>query len=184
VVNAVLDANVLYPPILRDLFLWLAVEKTFQPKWTDAIHSEWIENLLENRPELSRDALHRTRDLMNQHGGDCLVEGYEPLIETLSLPDAGDRHVLAAAIASHSSVIVTFNLRDFPAATLGAHGVVALPPDPFVCSLYDTNPDSVVAAVRAMHAALRKPPKTREEFQDGLRTNKLTRFAEIMALKM
>src|SRR5260221_8422262 len=95
---AVLDACVLYPPIVRDLLMWLAVEKLYQPKWTEEIHAEWIENLLENRPELDRTALLRTRDLMNQNGGDCLVEGYEPLISTIVLPDPDDRHVVAAAI--------------------------------------------------------------------------------------
>jgi len=35
---------------------------------------------------------------MNSAVRDCLVEGYEPLIEGLKLPDADDRHVLAAAI--------------------------------------------------------------------------------------
>ena len=181
---AVLDANVLYPPVLRDLFLWLAVEKAFQPKWTQAIHDEWIENLLEDRPELSRVALLRTRDLMNEHGGDCLVEGYGERIETLTLPDADDRHILAAAIASGATTIVTFNLRDFPATVLQGYGIIALPPDPFVCSLYAAAPDAVVTAAWGMREALKKPPKTRDEYLDGLRRNQLTHFAEIMETQL
>ena len=43
------------------------------------------------------------------------MTGYEDLIPGLQLPDPNDRHVLAAAIRGHADVIVTMNLRDFPA---------------------------------------------------------------------
>ena len=55
----------------------------------------------------------RTSDLMDRAIPDGLVTGHEVLIEGLTLPDPGDRHVLAAAIRCHASVIVTFNERDF-----------------------------------------------------------------------
>lgn len=112
---AVLDACVLYSASLRDFFMWLAVGFVFQPKWTDQIHNEWIENVLEHRPELSRQALERTRDLMNQWGHDWTCTGYTALLPALSLPDPDDTHVLAAAIASNAPYLVTFNLTDFPA---------------------------------------------------------------------
>jgi hypothetical protein len=32
---AVLDACVLYPPALRDLFMWLTASFVFQPRWTE-----------------------------------------------------------------------------------------------------------------------------------------------------
>ncbi|MFA0194080.1 hypothetical protein AB4454_05035 [Vibrio artabrorum] len=35
---------------------------------------------------------------MNANVPDCLIEGYEPLIDDLTLPDVDDRHVVAAAI--------------------------------------------------------------------------------------
>jgi hypothetical protein len=41
------------------------------------------------------------------------VTGYEGLIESLSLPDADDRHVLAAAITCHADAIITFNSKYF-----------------------------------------------------------------------
>jgi hypothetical protein len=54
---------------------------------------------LQNRPDLSRERLERTRDSMNTHLLDSLVTGYEELIPSLQLPDENDRHVLAAALA-------------------------------------------------------------------------------------
>ena len=68
---------------------------------------------------------------------------YAPLIPSLTLPDADDRHVLAAAIAAQVSVIVTFNLSDFPQAALLPYGVRALHPDAFLIELLDAAPGSV-----------------------------------------
>jgi hypothetical protein len=98
--TALYDACVLYPAPLRDLLLQLALTDLFRAKWTEAIHDEWTRNLLANRPELKPELLARTRELMNAHVRDCLVEDYEPLVAGLTLPDPDDRHVLAAAILS------------------------------------------------------------------------------------
>jgi len=70
--TVVLDACVLYPASLRDLFVTLAVNGLYLPKWTDEIHAEWIENLLEHDrkqndpPRLERTRLARVRDLMER----------------------------------------------------------------------------------------------------------------------
>jgi len=92
---AVLDACVLYPPALRDLFMWLAVDMVYQPRWTDQIRDEWIRSVGDNRPYISAAQLERIRKLMDGINDECLVTGHEALIPTLSLPDVDDRHVLA-----------------------------------------------------------------------------------------
>ena len=94
---ALLDANVLYPPGLRDLLMWLAVVLAYEPRWTEEIHAEWMRNVLKDRPEVTAAQLERTRRLMDQVNPKCLVRGYEARIPTLTLPDENDRHVLAAA---------------------------------------------------------------------------------------
>lgn len=109
------DACVLYPAPLRDFLLHLSLTGLFAAKWTDRIHDEWTRNLLARRPELSADRIQRTCQRMNEAIPDSLVTNYEPLIEGLDLPDPDDRHVLAAAIQAGAQVIVTFNLKDFPA---------------------------------------------------------------------
>ena len=76
------------------------------------IHEEWIRNVLARRPDIEPAALERTRSLMNAHVRDCLVSSFEHLIPSIDLPDPDDRHVVAAAIHSGSSLIVTFNLKD------------------------------------------------------------------------
>lgn len=58
--TAIYDACVLYPAPLRDLLMHLALTDLFHAKWTDAIHDEWIRNVLEDRPDLTREQLERT----------------------------------------------------------------------------------------------------------------------------
>jgi predicted nucleic acid-binding protein len=105
--TAVLDANILYPAPLRDLFIRLAQAGLMRAKWTHAIHDEWMRNVLKDNPHLSAERLARTRTLMDEAIRDCLVTGHEELIASLSLPDPDDCHVLAAAIHAGAEVIVT-----------------------------------------------------------------------------
>lgn len=116
--TAVLDANVLYPFAIRDLLLCLAEEGLFHARWTPDIHHEWVRNLYANQPELGEAKLWALVEVMNRSIPDCVVTGYGQLINSLSLPDPDDRHVLAAAIAGQADTIVTFNLKDFPQAVL------------------------------------------------------------------
>lgn len=50
------DACVLYPSVLRNLLIELATPSytLFQAKWTERIESEWLGNLINNRPALIR----------------------------------------------------------------------------------------------------------------------------------
>ncbi|MDE2789141.1 MAG: PIN domain-containing protein [Paracoccaceae bacterium] len=121
--TALLDANILYPAPVRNIFLQLAADDLFRAKWTDDIHREWIDALVRNEPYRDRAALERTRHLMDQATRDCLVTGYESLIPALDLPDPDDRHVLAAAIIGRCDVIVTCNLNDFPEPAITAYGI-------------------------------------------------------------
>ena len=65
--TALLDANVLYPAPMRDLFMQLAVTDLFKARWSADIHREWIEALLQQEPQRERASLERTRDLMDSH---------------------------------------------------------------------------------------------------------------------
>ncbi|MDB5321985.1 MAG: hypothetical protein JWN40_3616 [Phycisphaerales bacterium] len=166
--TALYDACVLYPAPLRDLLMRLALEDLYLARWTDRIHDEWTRNVLANRPDLKPEQLRRTRELMNANVRDALVTGYEGLIDGLQLPDPDDRHVLAAAIRARADVIVTFNLADFPAASLDEYGIKARHPDDFLVYQFDLNPAAVCRAVRKQRAALKNPPQTVEQLLDTL----------------
>ncbi len=57
---AVLDACVLYPAALGDLFLSLGAAGIYRPKWSQMIHDEWVTSLLANRKDLDPERLRKT----------------------------------------------------------------------------------------------------------------------------
>lgn len=161
------DACILYPAPLRDFLMRLATSGLFAAKWTDKIHDEWMHSLIATRPELSTN-LERTRDLMNRAVPDCLVTGYEPLVDGLILPDSNDRHVLAAAIRCSAQIIVTFNLKDFPQEVLDPYGIEAMHPDHFVEHQMSLNQGIVIATAKRHRASLTRPAKSSEEYINAL----------------
>lgn len=163
---AVYDACVLYPAPLRDLLMHLALTGLYRARWTERIHEEWIAALLRQRPDLLPRDLASTRQQMDAAVPDCLVRGYEHLEAGLTLPDGSDHHVLAAAILCGAGAIVTYNLKDFPDATLAPYGISAQHPDEFVEHAYDLSPAAVCKAVRDQRMSLKHPAKTVEELFD------------------
>ena len=176
--TVVYDACVLYPAPLRDLLMRLALTDLYRARWSDQIHEEWINAVLRNRPDLSRAQLERTRSLMNAHVRDALVDGHQPLIPSLELPDPDDRHVLAVAIKCGADLIITFNLDDFPEPALAGYGIGACHPDLFLVDQLNLDVERVYMAMRQHRASLRNPPKTVEEYLVTLEEQGLSRFSQ------
>jgi predicted nucleic acid-binding protein len=161
--TAVLDACVLYPAPIRDLLLSLARTGLYQARWSEEIQDEWIRNLLANRPDLTAEKLEYTKRMMSENFSDSLITNHHALVKAIDLPDANDRHVVAAAIAGHADVIVTFNLKDFPEIALREFDLEAQHPDDFIMNQFDLHELTALSAVKAMRARLRNPPQTVEQ---------------------
>jgi predicted nucleic acid-binding protein len=172
-----LDANVLFPFTLRDFLVTLATTELYQAKWSEQIHDEWIRNVLKDRPELEV-VLPRTRSLMDAAVPDCLVTGFEGLIESLELPDPNDRHVLAAAIRCGAQIIVTKNLKDFPSEILEQYGIEAQHPDEFLDYQFGLRPNLMVRAAKEQRKRWKNPPLTAEEYLERLSSQGLVVTAE------
>ena len=154
---AVLDACVLYPAPLRDLLLSLAAAGVYGARWTSRIQDEWIRNILINRPDLDPSRLARTATLMRDAIDDCLIDNFEHLIDSLTLPDPDDRHVLAAAIVGRTDAIITFNLKDFPDTSTSVHGIEIVHPDDFIVAQYLRDPAKILSIISGLRARLIKP---------------------------
>jgi predicted nucleic acid-binding protein len=160
--TAILDANVLYPTLLRDTLLSLAVARLYHARWTTTIHDEWTRNLVLARPDVAAK-LPAVVAKMNDSVPDCLVTHYEPLITSLELPDPDDRHVLAAAIVGHADAIVTFNTKDFPDAVLQPYGIEVQHPDEFVVNQLQLQKIPALSAIKKMRARWTKPARPAQE---------------------
>jgi len=174
-VVVVLDACVLHPAALRDFLMRLAIAGLIRARWSETIMDEWERSVLRVVEGVSPDALRRTRELMKKALPDADVTGLESLIDRIELPDADDRHVVAAAMRGGAQAIATFNLKDFPAEKLATHGVEAQHPDDLVLDLVDVDPGAVLAVVRRQAAALKNPPMTVDEVLARLEEQGLVR---------
>jgi hypothetical protein len=132
------------------------------------------------------EALSRTRGLMIRAIPDCLVTGYEGLIDGLDLPDPDDRHVLAAAIRASAQAIITFNLKDFPDNALAPYNIEAKHPDDFVLETIDLAPGAVTRVITEQCADLKDPPGTIASVLDTLRgqglVQSVARLRELFAI--
>lgn len=178
--TVIYDANVLYPAPLRSILMFLGMTGMFRARWTMYIHEEWIRNLLKKRKDLTREQLESNRDLMIQVIPDSLVTGYEPIIETLDLPDADDRHVLAAAIRANAEVIVTNNLKDFPDDILNQYNCHAEHPDEFIANLLDLDHAKTVTTFKEDRNHYLNPPYTVDEYLSILKRQGLSTTASIL----
>jgi hypothetical protein len=175
----VCDACVLYSITMADLLTSLGEAGLYHPRWTSEIHEEWIHNVIENRGSsgtVTREKLEARRDAMIEAIEDSLVEGYEELIPTITLPDADDRHIVAAAIKSEARLILTINLKDFPQQTLAAWKLTTKHPDDFTSELLQSDQEAVVAVVREMRARRKRPPISAEDFLVQLERQGLKKF--------
>jgi predicted nucleic acid-binding protein len=181
--TALFDSCVLYPAPLRDLLMSLATSGLFRARWSPHIHEEWMRAVLNQNKDNSNvtaERLERTRQLMDANVLDSVVTGYEKLINGIVLPDANDRHVVAAAIRAGADVIVTYNLKHFPDAALAEFGMHAEHPDTFVSHLFDLDSAVACRAVKQHRARLKNPPVDVAGYLDALQRQELTETVAIL----
>jgi hypothetical protein len=77
-------------------------------------------------------------------------------------------------------VIVTANVRDFPAEVLAPFGIDAQHPDEFIVHLLDLSPGLVLAAARRHRESLKNPAKTIEEYLEMLEREGLAETVAVL----
>jgi hypothetical protein len=97
----------------------------------------------------------------------AMVTGHHRIIEWMT-NDPKDRHVLAAAVTADAQVIVTHNVRDFPASALTPYNIKARSPDEFLLALFQRSPQTMIDTVQRQAAALRSPSMTVTDLLEGL----------------
>lgn len=161
--SALLDACVIFPFSLSNILLEAAYKGLYRVHFSNKILDEAIRNRVK-------------RGKMNQAAGDnfraALIRGFShALVEApADLEDKmenhpGDRHVLASAVYAKADVIVTSNLKHFPASSLCPWNIEVMHPDEFLNYLCDENGDNVLYdLIHEMIAGYKNPPRTYLEF--------------------
>jgi predicted nucleic acid-binding protein len=154
---AFLDACVLVPVALTDTLLRLAEAGLFRPLWSQDVLEEATEAVAEIWPN-ELNGMRRRVAAMRKHFPDAMVDGWQPLVRGIHLPDPGDRHVIAAAVLGRADCVITSNLKDFPRHALEPLGLETVSPDAFLLDQLDLAPSVTVRVVRAQAAATGQPP--------------------------
>lgn len=175
--RAFLDTCVLFKPILCDTLLSVAEDDAFRPLWSDDVLGELERNLVGHG--VRQTGVARRIEHMRRHFPEATVNGYEHLIPSLQ-NESKDRHVLAAAIRADAEVIVTENLRDFPAESLDVHAIEVAHQDEFLEDLLDVQPNVILRALTRQASRYRRYPRTVEDLLITLRSrgNGCPRFAK------
>lgn len=176
--KAVLDTNVIYPVIIRDLLFWFAYYELYTPKWSKHFFDE-RQSVMQRKGVESTEAYTRVNKA-NEAFPDALVQNYEGLIKNLELPDEKDCHVLAAAIKTNADIIVTNNVKDFPSDYLDSFGLKAKTADDFLTDIIDLNGEQAIAAFKEMVLYKRNPDLDEFEVLELLRKNGLNDTANYL----
>lgn len=149
--KALLDANVLYPTVLREILIGVARAGLYLPLWSDRILEEWARATVKLGPGAEEIARGEIAVLCAAFPAASVAP--RPGLEArLHLPDPDDEHVLAAAIAGGADVIVTFNAQDFPRHVLAEEGIGRMDPDQFLRMLWENAPEAVAEAAEGVRA--------------------------------
>lgn len=149
-----LDACVLYPTVMREVLLGAAKTGAFVPLWSDRILEEWARAAARAGPVEEAQARGEVA-LVNAAFPKAIVPANAGLEARLWLPDAGDIHVLAAAIAGSADAIVTMNAKDFPRGLLAEEGLERHDPDALMIRLLQADPEAVTEVAHTVLAQAR-----------------------------
>lgn len=177
--TAFIDANVFFGARLRSLLLFLAQTKMYRARWSERVHDEWITAVAE-KYQLDPKRLQPTREAMNAAVPDALVTGYEQLEAGIKLPDERDRHIVAAASLARADVIVTFNLKDFPAEVLEPLRLEACHPDQFIQDLFGISTELFTDAAKRDFEHYAAPSLSFANYAEGFRKAGVPETAELL----
>jgi len=168
------------PGGLRDDLLSIAAEKIYLPVWSSEILVEMERNLSQPRFGLTSDQVAYLFREMARAFPKAQVAGWSERMGWVpESVDAGDRHVVAAALAAQAKSIVTANVGHFAATELpDLVGIEIKRPDDFLVDQWTIAPRRAAHGVRKQIARL---GRTAEEHVDWV-SKRLPKYGELLAL--
>lgn len=166
-VRVLLDANVIVDAQIRDLFLRLAEREAIDVFWSSRIIAE-VRRALTGRLGLSPAKVDQLLTVLSEAFPDAEVLPPDRLVGEIVLPDADDRHVLAAAVHAECDFLVTNNVKDFPDSVVDRFDVACFSADELLTLFAGWFWDQVATVVDQQINALQRPAMTRDAFLERL----------------
>lgn len=161
--SALLDACVIFPHSLCRILLDAACEGLYRVHFSNKILDEAFDNRVKKK-RMNQSVADKLKANFVNDFPDALVEAPMELENKMD-NHPGDRHVLASAVYGKVDVIVTSNLKHFPASSVSYWNIEIMHPDVFLNYLCDENGDDVLYdLLYKFIASLKKPPYTYLEF--------------------
>jgi len=157
-IRAVIDANVLYPALLRDLVLRAAEKGVYQPVWSEQIIAE-VMGALQRDAGVSGGKVERLRNFLLTAFPEAMTDGYQHLTDQMQ-NQIKDRHVAALGYFVQAHVIVTNNIKHFKGLAGGPTPKTA---DEFLCDLYQLAPLLLGEIIGEMTADYSAPAQSPQE---------------------
>ena len=179
------DANVLAGAARRQVLLALAGAGLARLRWSEKILAEAGHahaRIIDAKPG-RRDGAGEAAQLVTALDAafpEAMTDAdaMAAILIDAKLPDPGDEHVIQGALAAQAPLIVTENLRDFPARVLISLGLSALSSDRAFESICAADPETARAALDGAAKRMRIDP---QRFAEAMRRAGLKRSAAFLA---
>lgn len=183
--TAFIDACTLAGALKRNLLLTLAEAGFFRVRWSEKVLDETrlaIQKILEgkNVPDAASRGV-RAIEMMKLAFEEAMVSSYDDFMCVCDkIADPGDKHVLAAALKTQAAIIVTDNIRHFPAHVVKPLNIDASTSDEFLVNTIALDTGKAVAAIRTMRERLNNPEKTAEALLLDMEAAGLLQTADLL----
>ncbi len=165
----------------RNILLSLAEYELFRLRWSQEVLNETeraIFKILAKKVNNENDVNNRAKSAvaaMNAAFPEALVEDYDGFLEMgNNLADKDDKHVLAAALKTQAQMLVTENLRHFPATILEPMNIEAKSADEFIADAIELDIALAIPALTKMRKRFNKPYLTADEMLTKMESVGLT----------
>jgi len=177
--RVLIDANVLYPTVMREVVLGVARAGLFRPQWSDRILEEWARAAAKLGPAGEAQARGEIA-VLRAHWPGAVVAPAPDIEARLWLPDPADIHVLAVAVAGHSDIVLTENASDFPRHILAEEGLERLGADAFLMRLHGEDAARVATVAERVRAEAERLSGAPWDLRKLLRKARLPRLGKAL----
>ena len=174
------DTNALVPAALRDILIEMALDDLISLSWSPQVMVE-LRRVLLRRPKAQAA---RIDSMLAAMTATLSSSNVEPTPRELlgTMPDPVDIPILLAALAADCSVLLTFNLKDFPASQvrLNSDRLTPIHPDAFIVHMLTTHPTAVLAIVQRIIDGLVQHPLSTDAYLTNLSNSGLPNSAALL----